>query len=84
MTAGTIRSCAPIKKLPNLIADYLLRIKCRKCGHEGVTEPHFLANLLGYETPLTTVALRLRRSKRQVRRECELSAMTQPKPRGNS
>jgi hypothetical protein len=72
---------APITKLSDRFADYTLRIKCRKCGHERYTEPHFLAKLLGWETPLTKVAARLRCSKCNVRGECELTAMNQPKPR---
>lgn len=75
---------APITKLSGRFADYLLRIKCRKCGHERVTEPHALAKLLSWKTPLTTVALRLRCSKCHVRGECELTAMNMPKPRGYS
>jgi hypothetical protein len=73
---------APITKLSDRFADYTLRIRCRKCGHERHTEPHALAKLLGWETPLTTVALRLRCSRCQVRGECELTAQNQPKPRG--
>ena len=45
---GTLRAMpAPVKKLSDRFADYLLRIRCRKCGHERVTEPHPLAKLLG-------------------------------------
>jgi hypothetical protein len=73
---------APIKKLSDRFADYILRIRCRKCGHERTTEPYALAKLLGWETPLTTVAARLRCSKCNVRGECELTASNQPKPRG--
>jgi hypothetical protein len=73
---------APITKLSDRFADFTLRIKCRKCGHVRVTEPHALAKLLGWETPLTTVALRMRCSKCQVRGECDLSAIDQPRPRG--
>jgi hypothetical protein len=74
---------APITKLSDRFADYLLRIRCKKCGHERTTDPHALAKLLGWETPLTTVASRLRCSKYHVRGECELAATNQPKPRGN-
>ena len=72
---------APIKKLSDRFADYTLRIKCRKCGHERFTEPHFLAKLLNWETPLTTVAAKMRCSKYHARGECELTAMNRPKPR---
>jgi hypothetical protein len=73
---------APVTKLSLRFADYTLRIRCRKCGHERQTEPHFLAKLLGWETPLTKVAERLRCSRCDVRGECELTAITQTKPRG--
>lgn len=55
---------APITKLSDRFADYTLRIRCKKCGHERATEPHALAKLLGWETPLTTVATRLRCSRK--------------------
>jgi ribosomal protein L44E len=72
-----IRMPAPITKLSDRFADYTLRIKCRKCGHERVTEPHAIAKLLGWETPLEKVAIRLRCSKCNTRGECELSAVSQ-------
>lgn len=73
---------SPITKLSDRFADYTLRIRCRKCGHERTTEPHALARLLGWETPLVQVASRLRCSKCHARGECELTAINQPKPRG--
>jgi hypothetical protein len=81
--AGLATMPAPITKLSDRFADYTLRIHCRKCGHARTTEPHVLAKLLGWETPLTTVSLRLRRTKCHVRGECELTAQNQPKPRGH-
>jgi hypothetical protein len=60
-------------------ADFTLRIKCRKCGHERFTDPHAPAKLLGWETPITTVAARLRCSKCQARGECELTVGNQGK-----
>jgi len=74
---------APIRKLSDRFADYLLRITCRKCGHVRNTEPHALAKLLGWETPLATIAARMRCSKCNVRGECELTAIDQAKPRGH-
>lgn len=71
----------PITKLSDRFADYTLRIRCKKCGHERHTEPHALAKILGWETSLTTVALRLRCSKCHVRGECELMAGNTPRPR---
>jgi hypothetical protein len=59
----------PITKLSDRFADYSLRIRCKKCGHERHTEPHALAKLLGWEMSLTSVATRLRCSKCQVRGE---------------
>jgi hypothetical protein len=83
VTAGTLPAMpAPITKLSDRFADYILRIRCKKCGHERTTDPHALAKLLGWETPLTTVAARLSCSKCNVRGECELTAMNQAKPRG--
>jgi ribosomal protein L44E len=73
---------APITKLSDRFADYTLRIRCKKCNHERVTDPQALAKLLGWETPLAKVAMRLRCSKCNVRGECELTAMNTPKPRG--
>ena len=73
---------APITKLSDRFADYTLRIRCKKCSHERVTDPQALAKLLGWETPLAKVAMRLRCSKCNVRGECELTAMNTPKPRG--
>jgi hypothetical protein len=51
---------APVKKLSDRFADFVLTIRCRKCAHERTTEPHALAKLLGWETPLTTGAQRMR------------------------
>jgi len=73
---------APIKKLSDRFADYTLRIYCRKCKHERTTDPHALAKLVGWETSLTSIALRMRCSKCNARGECELSAFNTPKPRG--
>jgi hypothetical protein len=76
------RMPAHITKLSDRFTDYNLCIKCNKCGHQRYTQPHFLAKLLGWETPLTTVAARLRFSKCHVRGECELTAVNSPRPRG--
>lgn len=72
---------APITRLSDRFAEHGLLIRCKICGLEKVTEPHALAKLLGWETPLTTVALRLRCSKCNVRGKCELTVMNQAKPR---
>jgi hypothetical protein len=72
----------PVNKLSDRFADYLLRIRCRKCGHERVTEPHALAKLMGWETLLATIARRMRCSKCHTRGECELTVVDQRKPRG--
>lgn len=73
---------APSQKLSDRFADYILRIRCKKCGRERAMDPHALAKLLGWEKPLTKVATRLRCSKCNLRGECELTAMNQAKPRG--
>jgi hypothetical protein len=83
VTAGTLPAMpAPITKLSDRFADYTLRIRCKKCGHERTTDPHALAKLLGWETSLATCALRMRCSRCSVRGECELTAVSQAKPRG--
>jgi hypothetical protein len=74
---------SPIKKLSDRFADYTLRITCKKCGHVRTTEPHALAKMMGWETPLATIALRMRCSKCDTRGECELTAFNTPKPRGH-
>jgi hypothetical protein len=73
---------APIVKLSDRFADYTLRIYCRKCKHERTTDPHALAKLVGWETPLVTVGARMRCSRCHARGECELTAINTPKPRG--
>jgi hypothetical protein len=72
---------APITKLSDRFADYILRIRCKKCGHERTADPHALAKLLGWETPIASIAQKMRCSKCNNRGECELSATNQPKPR---
>jgi hypothetical protein len=72
----------PVKKLSDRFADYDLSIRCRKCGHTRVTEPHALAKILGWEATLEAVAARLRCSKCSARGQCELKAEAQRKPRG--
>jgi hypothetical protein len=47
MAAASFVMLAPITKLSDRFADYTLRIKCSKSGHERLKEPHFLAKLLG-------------------------------------
>jgi len=40
---GALRALlAPITKSSDRFADFTLRIKRRKCGHERMTLPHFL------------------------------------------
>jgi hypothetical protein len=73
---------APIKKLSDRFADYDLSIKCKKCGHVRVTDPHALAKILGWEATLETVAARLRCSRCHSRGQSELSAQPQRRPRG--
>jgi hypothetical protein len=72
---------APTKKLRDRFADYDHSIKCRKCGHVRVTEPHALAKILGWEATIESVAPRLRCSKCHARGQCELTAQAQRRPR---
>jgi len=71
-----------IKKLSDRFADYDLTIKCKKCGHVRVTDPHALAKILGWEATLETVGARLRCSRSHCRGQCELHAQPTRKPRG--
>jgi hypothetical protein len=74
----------PITKLSDDFADFELRITCRKCAHVRLTEPHALARLVGWETPLTIVATRLRCSKCHARGECELDGLETHEAQGIS
>jgi ribosomal protein L44E len=71
----------PLEKLSDNFADYELRISCRKCGHVRVTEPHALARIVGWETPVAKVVLKLRCSKCNAQGESELTALKRSKPR---
>lgn len=70
---------APVVKLSDRFADYQLRIRCKKCRHERVTEPHVFGKIMGWETPLVNVAARLRCSKCHAKGECELAVLPSEK-----
>ena len=70
-----------VTKLGDEFADYLLTIACRKCRHIRVTEPHTLAQIVGWEITLVELAKRLRCSSCGAK-ECELAANPRPRPRG--
>jgi|KBSSwiStaDraftv2_1062776.scaffolds.fasta_scaffold13110_5 hypothetical protein len=70
-----------IKKLSDEFGDYLLTIGCRKCRHVRITEPRTLAQIVGWDTPLTTLEKRLRCSSCGGK-DCELTANPRPRPRG--
>ena len=81
--ARQIRTMPPsIKKLDDAFADYSLRIRCKKCRHERVTEPHVLARIAGWSTELKALELRMRCSHCHARGQCELIPFTQGRPRG--
>jgi hypothetical protein len=81
--SGSISVMAsPVKKLSDRFADYDLRIRCKKCGHERITEPHVFGKIMGWETPLVEVAKRLRCSKCHSRGACEMAVIDHKKPRG--
>jgi ribosomal protein L44E len=73
---------APIKKLNDAFADYSLRIRCKKCKHERITEPHALARIAGWEAELKALALRMRCSHCHARGQCDLTPFTEGRPRG--
>jgi hypothetical protein len=77
-----VRVSAPIKKLNDAFADFSLRIRCKKCRHERITEPHALARIAGWETELKALEMRMRCSHCHARGQCELIPFTQGRPRG--
>jgi hypothetical protein len=58
-------------KLADWRTGYTLIIGCRTCKHTRRTEPHSLAKLLGWETPLIAVTARLRCSNCYAK-DCEI------------
>lgn len=73
---------APIKKLNDAFADFSLRIRCKKCQHERITEPHALARIAGWTVELKVLELRMRCSRCSARGQCELIPFTEGRPRG--
>ena len=54
---------APVKRIAVLsdeFGQFIVVIRCRKCGHERRCEPETLARLLGWSAELKTVAQRMR------------------------
>jgi len=68
-------------RLDDEFAAYQLRITCRQCRHVRVTDPHPIAQLLGWKTTLADAALRLRCSRCQAK-NTELIAIVKSKSRG--
>ena len=75
---------APVVKLSDRFADYQLRIRCKKCRHERVTEPHVFGKIMGWETPLIKIAARLRCSKCDAKGQCELAVLPSRKIRNRT
>lgn len=73
---------APVNKLSDRFADYQLRIRCKRCKHERITDPHVFGKICGWETPLVELAKKLRCSKCHTKGECELAVLNNTKPRG--
>ncbi|MEP7312987.1 MAG: hypothetical protein ABI859_10415 [Pseudomonadota bacterium] len=69
-----------INRLDDEFAAYQLRITCRQCRHVRLTNPHPIAQLLGWHTTLADAALRLRCSRCQAK-DTELVAVPKPKSR---
>jgi len=84
--AGNVRAMRPtpnVVKLSDRFGDYVLIVTCRKCKHGRRTDPHAFARILGWDTPLTVVAARLRCSNCNAK-DCELTTESVPRPRGLS
>ncbi len=69
-----------IIRLDDEFASYQLRITCRQCRHVRLTNPHPIAQLLGWETTLADAALRLRCSRCNAK-DTELVGITKAKSR---
>jgi hypothetical protein len=69
-----------VTRLGDHFGDYVLSARCRKCKHSRTIDPHSLAQLVGWDTKLSSVALRLRCSQCNAR-NCEVIAMPRPKKR---
>jgi len=69
-----------VTRLGDQFGDYLLSARCRKCRHTRTIDPHTLAQLVGWNATLASIALRLRCSKCSAR-NCEISTMKRPKSR---
>ena len=66
-----------ITRLDDESAAYRLRITCRQCRHVRLTNPHAIAQLLGWKTTLADAALRLRCSRCQAK-DTELVGVLKP------
>jgi ribosomal protein L44E len=53
----------PITKLSDHFGDYTLQIRCSKCAHARFTDPHMLAKIVGWDTPVEKFAPRMRCTK---------------------
>jgi hypothetical protein len=69
-----------VTRLGDEFGDYEIRAQCRKCRHTRIIDPHSLAQLVGWNTKLTSIAQRLRCSKCSAR-SCELIPMPRAKKR---
>ena len=78
---GAMRRHRPITKLSDDFGQYDLRIKCRKCNHARLIEPHALAKIVGWESSLEKAATRFRCSTCGAK-DVELTATTLTRPRG--
>ena len=70
-----------VTKLSDRFGDYTLIMTCRRCKHARHSDPHAIAKILGWETPLTVVATRLRCSNCHAK-DVEITTELSPRPRG--
>jgi len=49
-----------VKRLDDRFGDYLLTVKCPKCGHHRTMMPIALANVVGWDRDIAEVMLKMR------------------------
>jgi len=75
-----VRVLPHIKKLDDCFGQFLVRVIC-DCGACREIEPEALARLVGWNTTLKELALRMRCS-RCGKKAAEVIAVARPRPRG--
>jgi len=70
-----------VVKLSDYGGQYMLVLKCSKCGHSREARPNVFARFAGWDAPLASVLQRLRCSKCSARR-CTATARREMKRDG--